>query len=193
MPLFAAFAACAPALIIVVMGDAWEPSIPVTQFLAIGTAFGFTSVFAFSLFSAIGRPGLGLVRGTLDVGLTSCLTIIFAHRGIQTVAAIWALRQALFPFVNLTLCFRFLQLDRQRLISMIATAVRAAFATGALALMAAQEIMSHLPPAQSLAILIPLCGVLFAAAVGLQNPSALAAVMTRARTNTRLGTRRSGT
>jgi PST family polysaccharide transporter len=110
MPCFVTFAVCSELVVEVVLGAEWLPAAPVIKILALGAAFGSAGTFCYSVFSACGRPSLGLLPRGFDIIFTTCTLTLVASYGLTAVAIVWLLRNMLLPLIELGVCMRLLKI-----------------------------------------------------------------------------------
>ncbi len=82
VPVMVFLSAAAPALLPLLFGDKWGPSIIPNQVLAIVGIFTLGAMLDHGLFYGGGRPGIWLVYGVAIDGLTVLAALIFAPHGI---------------------------------------------------------------------------------------------------------------
>ncbi len=172
MPAFAGLAACAGNVVAVVLGDAWQPAVPIVQLLALGSAIGFSGVFNATVFSAMGRPALTMPLAACDAVLSVVLLLAFVHDGTVAAAAVWAARQWLMTIVGQVVCCRVLRLPLAQLLAVVSPAAALAVGIAGLLWTAQRSVLAEIAPAGQLALLVPIAVTLLGAGIVLVHPDA---------------------
>jgi PST family polysaccharide transporter len=91
-PLFGGVAICASPIIVLIMGEAWLPAVPVIQALAIAAMLEFPFFFADAAITAVGRPGYVFGVAVLSVGLPIAALVLLRPESLFVAAVLWGSR-----------------------------------------------------------------------------------------------------
>jgi O-antigen/teichoic acid export membrane protein len=91
-PIFAGVAACATPIILLFVGDAWLPAVPVVQALAVAAMFEFPFLFAEAAITALGRPGYIFAVSLLALGFVIASFLLFPPTSVFIAAVLWGSR-----------------------------------------------------------------------------------------------------
>jgi O-antigen/teichoic acid export membrane protein len=128
MPIMVGAAVTASVLVPVVFGDEWSPAARSLQLLALSGPALLVTFLSGSLYRAIGRPQLGLLRTALSVAFYIPAFIIGAQHGINGVAAGFTIASYLVLPFDLFLSARAVDVGVGRLLANVAPAVAATLA-----------------------------------------------------------------
>ena len=130
VPTFIGVAASAEVIVLTLVGPEWHPAVPLVQILALGSSLSMFANFCTSIFTAIGRPGLAIPRGLVDLFFSTVVLIGTSGYGMTAVAATWAARQMASGGLQLLLCSKVLSLGGLALSGAAARSLAAAVVVG---------------------------------------------------------------
>jgi PST family polysaccharide transporter len=145
IPAFIGVAASADVIVLTLVGEEWRPAVPLVQILSIGSSLSMFANFCTSIFTAIGRPGLAIPRGLVDLFFSTVVLVGISGYGITAVAATWAVRQVASGLLLILLCSKVLSLGATALGGAAGRSVAAAVIVGG-AILAVQRWLTDVLP-----------------------------------------------
>jgi O-antigen/teichoic acid export membrane protein len=181
LPSFAGLAICARTIVEAVLGEAWLPSVPLMQTLALGAGAGFTAIFSYTAFSALGRPARALPLSVFELALSIGLLFAVSDMGILAASLAWSLRQIFSAIVLLTMCTRVLPLRPLKIAQALAQPAMLTLLFSAVLWSLDHVILLRLGPVVRLSVLAPAAGVILIMGVALIRPDLIRVVMAQVR------------
>jgi O-antigen/teichoic acid export membrane protein len=170
LPSFVGLAICAPTIVQAVLGEAWLPSVPLIQMLALGASVGFTAHLGFTVFNAIGRPALALPLTLFDLALSMVLLFAVSGKGVVAASLAWSLRQVLSAIVLQALCLRVLPLRLRDIAQALARPILLVLFFAALLWPVDNILLAALAPVTRLVLLAPISALILMVGIALVRP-----------------------
>ena len=187
LPSFVGLAICAPTIVQAVLGDAWLPSVPLIQTLALGASVGFTAHLGFTVFSAIGRPALALPLTLFDLALSVVLLFAVSGMGIMAASLAWSLRQVLSAIVLQAICLRVLPLRLRDIAQALGRPILLVLFFSVLLWPVDHVLLAELAPVTRLVLLAPISALILIVGIALVRPDLVRFVAAQLPTRKRTG------
>ena len=103
-PFFYGFAAVSEELVILILGQQWQPSVLPLQLILLTIPLRIISNLFTPLMKALGLPSTGLIHVSFSLMLTVIFVFMAANQGIVAIASTWLITTPLFFMFALYLC-----------------------------------------------------------------------------------------